>query len=1199
MKKLFYLVLAAVLFAVGCSESFDDSKIWDKLDDHESRISQLEELCKQMNTNISSLQTLVSALNQKEFITNVAPISKNGEEIGYTITFTSGKTITIYHGQDGADGKDGINGENGADGKDGKDGLTPIIGVKLFNGVYYWTLNGEWLLDDDGNKIKAVGTDGKDGQNGADGADGKDGQDGEDGKDGQDGNDGATGPQGPQGPAGENGADGEDGKDGQNGADGKDGEDGITPQLKIEEGYWYISYDNGSSWKQLGKATGEDGKDGQDGQDGKDGKDGLNGGDSFFQNVTQDEHNVYFTLADGTEIVAAKYIALQLYFDISSLTDVKVNSEVKVNYTVATSASKVDIEVLPSNDLRAEVVADDATNKTGYILIRTSNTFDAASKVVVLVSDGEKVVMKSISLQVIPEEEAAQLYIYNGATKNVGSAGGTATLSFLTNVDCEAVIPDDAKSWISVAETRALENKHITLTVAENTSDRRSAKVKVQSLDGKLSVEYTISQAAPASPSTPEVGGDGAILGTPANNEIFYTSTNGKVIEPYKTEAFGAAIVSNTYANGVGVIVFDRNITTIGEVAFYHCSSLTSITIPDSVTTIGERAFDDCDYLKSITIPDSVTEIGEKAFYYCSSLTSITIPDSVTTIGDEAFYGCKSLTSITIPDSVTTIGDKAFCNCSSLTSVTIPDSVTEIGYRAFLDCSSLTSVTIPDSVTTIGIDAFWGCSSLTSVTIPDSVTTIGIQAFRDCSSLTTITIPDSVTTIGNYAFLDCSSLTSVTIPDSVTTIGNKVFSGCSSLTTITIPDSVTAIGYSAFHGCSSLTTAVIGSGVKSIGYSAFENCYFLNEVICKPTTPPTAIFDSGATEWNAFNAIGTSAKIYVPYESVEAYRTADYWKDYANYIVAYDFDKGEIVPESRNNQIFYTATAKIEVEKAEDFGANCISNEWDSTTGEGVMTFDADVTKVGVGAFSWRTKLTSVTLPSSVKTIETYAFSNCNVLKNVNIPDGVTAIGNEAFKNCYRLEQISLPEGLKSIGEYAFNKCTDLTAVVIPNSVTSIGQCAFLDCDSLTNATLGSGIKEISRCLFGGTCLHSINIPNGVTTIAREAFISCWRLTSVTIPDSVEYIGQESFASCNNMQSVTIGSGVTTIMDSAFEYCSRLKEVFCKPTTPPILGYCVFDSNASDRKIYVPESANDVVIDAYKSAKNWDSYTDVIVEKAM
>ena len=258
------------------------------------------------------------------------------------------------------------------------------------------------------------------------------------------------------------------------------------------------------------------------------------------------------------------------------------------------------------------------------------------------------------------------------------------------------------------------------------------------------------------------------------SNEIWYT--NGSTTEPIKLrDTFGVNIISNTYyaENECWVIKFDGDVTTIGKFAFS----------------------------------------------YCSSLTSVTIPDSVTTIGGCAFSGCSSLTSVTIPDSVTTIGDSAFKNCSSLTSVTIPDRVTTIGEWAFCKCSSLTSVTIGDSVTTIGEGAFFGCRSLTSVTIPDSVTTIGGGAFAHCSSLTSVTIGDSVTTIGEFAFFGCSSLTSV---------------------------------------------------------------------YCKATTPPTIILSDDGS-WGAFDCNASGRKIYVPRESVEAYKSASGWSDYADSIVGYDF----------------------------------------------------------------------------------------------------------------------------------------------------------------------------------------------------------------------------------------------------------------------------------------------------------------------
>ena len=233
----------------------------------------LKQQCEQMNTNIEALQVIVNALQNNDYITSIIPIYEGGKEVGYIINFTKSGKVTIYHGQDGKDGQDGANGSNGTNGTDGVDGHTPIIGVaKDTDGIYYWTVDGSWLLDENGQKVKAVGVDGQNGSNGSNGQDGA------------------------------NGADG---------APGAAGKDGVTPQLKIENGMWHVSYDNGASWIELGQATGDQGPQGNTGATGPQGNPGVDG-DAFFQTVdTSNSDYVSFVLANGTEIKVPTWSAFE------------------------------------------------------------------------------------------------------------------------------------------------------------------------------------------------------------------------------------------------------------------------------------------------------------------------------------------------------------------------------------------------------------------------------------------------------------------------------------------------------------------------------------------------------------------------------------------------------------------------------------------------------------------------------------------------------------------------------------------------------------------------------------------------------------------------------------------------------------------------------------------------------------------------
>ena len=318
--------------------------------------------------------------------------------------------------------------------------------------------------------------------------------------------------------------------------------------------------------------------------------------------------------------------------------------------------------------------------------------------------------------------------------------------------------------------------------------------------------------------------------------------------------------VDNEYSGDIVIpesVIYNGNtipVTSIRERAFYECTGLTSVTIPNSVTTIGGYAFYECTGLTSVTIGNSVTTIGKNAFYCCTGLTSVTIGNSVTTIGESAFSSCTGLTSVTIPNSVTTIGEWAFSYCISLTSVTIPNSVTSIGTGVFSNCTGLTSVIIPNSVTTIGVNAFYYCSGLTSITIPNSVTNIAYQAvFLGCSNLESIEVESGnavydsrdncnaiIETSSNTLILGCKN---TVIPNSVTSIREQAFYECAGLTSVTIGNSVTSIGEGAFYGCTGLSSVTIPNSVTSISNSAFNGCANLKEILAEAGNPVYFSYD--------------------------------------------------------------------------------------------------------------------------------------------------------------------------------------------------------------------------------------------------------------------------------------------------------------------------------------------------------------------
>ncbi len=387
---------------------------------------------------------------------------------------------------------------------------------------------------------------------------------------------------------------------------------------------------------------------------------------------------------------------------------------------------------------------------------------------------------------------------------------------------------------------------------------------------------------------------------------------------------------SNTLVMGCEKTIIPGSIISIGAWAFLNCRDLTSLVIPNSVTSIGNTAFYQCSGLTSLVIPNSVTSIGNGAFNGCSGLTSIKIEDSkdVLAFGKEAFNQCpltnlylgrdisgivfSTLSSLTISTSVTSIGDYAFQNCRNLTSLVIPNSVLSIGKDAFDGCNGLVSLIIQNGVDDLELNSsslversrfpsletlylgrniknnisytspFEGCTKLSSLTISKYVTSIAYNLFYGCSGLSSVTIPNSVTTIEGDAFEGCSGLSSVTIPNSVTTIRFCAFRGCSGLSSVTIPNSVTTIGEGAFAKCSGLTSLVIPKSVTSIGTNIAAGCNKLEWIKVEALNPPMVMKGDWSDDCSPCSSV--TCPIYVPQNSVNAYKTAYSWKNDADRI---------------------------------------------------------------------------------------------------------------------------------------------------------------------------------------------------------------------------------------------------------------------------------------------------------------------------
>lgn len=570
MKKVKFIhvvyLLCICCLSLGLLGSckYDDSDLVERVDNLEGRLAKLEEQCKQINTNINSLQIIVNALKEANHITSISNLVENGVEIGYKIEFAKSDPIHIYHGKAGADGARG------------EDGYTPLIGVKKDkDGIYYWTLDGNWLTDNDGNKVRAQGLDGKDGYNG------KDGKDGEDGKDGK------------------------DGKDGYNGSDGKDGyngKNGVTPKLRIKDGNWEVSYNNGVSWETLGSATG-----------------GVV--PCPIKSVEVKGRYVLFTLNSRDEIKIPLYNAITIKFEETTI-GMKASSQIDLLYTL-TGGDNVKVSAI-GEGVRTSV--DESAKK---LTITTDVNF-TGGKVLVHATDGNNVA--TVELTIVKE---VLTYIEYGAMEELsceGAFGGT---------DVEFV---KEKSTFSASDEKG--------KWAFKGSIKR---VESGAFNGKKSLQSIIL------PEGITVINNGAFLNSgleaitlPESLEgigqsVFSGTRLKEITIPANVGALGTSAFEGSDAGTMPLekVIFNGSkIMDIEPYTFKNCVNLKEITLPESLTVIDYSAFFGCSSLTKVVIPDNVFEIGKTAFLGCTSLTEATIGRGVRSIGEKCFDGCEKLATV-------------------------------------------------------------------------------------------------------------------------------------------------------------------------------------------------------------------------------------------------------------------------------------------------------------------------------------------------------------------------------------------------------------------------------------------------------------------------------------------------------------------------------------------------------------------------
>lgn len=663
-----------MLLVCGCNGLLDvpgdgdlASDLKDRVDDLEKRVSALEKLCAEINSNLASLKTIVEAVQTGDYITKVDPIVADGVEIGYTITFAKGGTINIYHGQKG---------DKGDPGKDGSYDNVPQIGLRQdTDGLWYWTLNGEWLLDEQGQKVCALGRDG---------------------------------------------------------AAGADGKDGVTPVLRInEDGYWEVSMDNGATWQTLGKAVGEQGPQGEPGEPGAPGKDG---GDSIFSSVTLEGEYIVIVTRDGDSYRVPVQAELDIVFDVEQGFGLMMDAVTKISYTVIGGDENTLVRTVGVIEYGIYSVVKPVDSKTGYIYIYSEyNSIDGDDDIfndnmdgvtygdviasnlaiIVSVSDGKNnSIMKSLNFEMGVLKSVSPAYLAEAEACSISVKVRTNTRY---EVSCDA-------EWLSQMSTKAIREDELTFAVKANESgEMRTALVRLVNHADQTLESFAIAQKAKGA-------GNYIEFADPAMEALcvgrWDTNSDGKLSI---LEALAVTDVSGLFDNNKSVTSFDEfkyfvAVKKLPKEFAKECASLVSITLPKAITDIPENCFYGCTSLARVTIQTPVESVGSYAFAYCSCLESMDL-SNVKTLSDyyanDGVFAFSGISSIILSDELTTIPARFFQGCKNLKSIVFPSALRNIGHEAFEDSGlegewveaiQAKAFVIPESVNTLGYGAFRGCA---------------------------------------------------------------------------------------------------------------------------------------------------------------------------------------------------------------------------------------------------------------------------------------------------------------------------------------------------------------------------------------------------------------------------------------------------------------------------------------------------------